>query len=133
MSIHAEIWKRIKKYDHIIITSHLRADGDCVGSAIGLREIIKATFPKKDVKAIHENIDYLSFLGKSDEATDEEREEIIDMYLDSLDIKRKNIEEEIKGDEELNIISERLRFTEALARGDIKLEKLDWLRKNNVK
>ena len=60
-----------------------------------------------------------------DEATDDERFEIINMYLDSLDIKRKTISEEIQEDPELNTISERLRFTEALARGDIKLEKLD--------
>ena len=60
-----------------------------------------------------------------DNATDEEKQEIIDMYLDSLDIKRSNVKEEIKNDPELNIISENLRFTEALARGDIKLEKLD--------
>lgn len=88
MSIHAEIWKRIKKYDHIIITSHLRADGDCVGSAIGLREIIKATFPKKDVKAIHENIDYLSFLGKSDEATDEEFKNALVISVDDANVSR---------------------------------------------
>lgn len=60
-----------------------------------------------------------------DDATDEERQEIIDMYLDSLDIKRANIEKEIQEDPELKIISDRLKFTEALARGDIKLEKLD--------
>lgn len=60
-----------------------------------------------------------------DEATDEERQEIVDMYLDSLDIKRKTIANEIKENPELNIVSERLRFTEALARGDIELEKLD--------
>lgn len=60
-----------------------------------------------------------------DEATDEERQEVIDMYLDSLDMKRKTLEKEIKDDPELNVISERLRFTEALARGDIELQQLD--------
>lgn len=60
-----------------------------------------------------------------DEASDEEKQEIIDMYLDSLDIKRTSVKEDIANDPELNLISERLRFTEALARGDIKLEKID--------
>lgn len=60
-----------------------------------------------------------------DEATEEEKQEIIDMYLDSLDIKRTSVKEDIANDPELNLISERLRFTEALARGDIKLEKID--------
>jgi peptide deformylase len=60
-----------------------------------------------------------------DDASDDEKQQIIDMYLDSLDIKRSSIHDEIKEDPELNRISENLRFTEALARGDIKLEKID--------
>ena len=60
-----------------------------------------------------------------DEATDEEKQEIVDMYLDSLDIKRQTVQEEIENNSELKIISDRLKFTEALARGDIQLEKTD--------
>ncbi len=60
-----------------------------------------------------------------DDATQEEREEIISMYLDSLDLRQKYLEETINSDEELKIVSDRLRFVEALARGDIKLEKQD--------
>lgn len=58
-------------------------------------------------------------------ATEEEQQQIIDMYLDSLDMKRNKLEDEIKNDPELNVISERLRFTEALASGKIKLEQID--------
>lgn len=58
-----------------------------------------------------------------DEATAEEREEIIDMYLDSLDLRQRYLEETINSDEELKLVSERLRFVEALARGDIEFEK----------
>lgn len=58
-----------------------------------------------------------------DEATAEEREEIIDMYLDSLDLRQKYLEETINSDEELKLVSDRLRFVEALARGDIEFEK----------
>ena len=60
-----------------------------------------------------------------DEASDDERQQIVDMYLDSLDIKRKTLEQDIENDSELSIISERLKFTEALARGDIHLESID--------
>ena len=67
----------------------------------------------------------IDHLDDFDEASDEEKQEIIDMYLDSLDIKRTSVKEDIANDPELNLISERLRFTEALARGDIKLEKID--------
>lgn len=60
-----------------------------------------------------------------DDATDEEKQEIIDMYLDSLDMRRDTIHKEIDDDPELHTVSERFRFVEALARGDIKLEQLD--------
>lgn len=57
-----------------------------------------------------------------DEATQEEREEIIEMYLDSLDLRQRYIEEAINADEELKIVSDRLRFVEALAKGEIAFE-----------
>ncbi len=60
-----------------------------------------------------------------DSATQEEREEIIDMYLDSLDLRQKYLEETINSDKELKIVSDRLKFIEALARGDIEFEKQD--------
>ena len=60
-----------------------------------------------------------------DDATQEEREEIISMYLDSLDLRQKYLEDTINSDEELKLVSDRLKFVEALARGDIKFEKQD--------
>lgn len=56
-----------------------------------------------------------------DEATEEERREVIEMYLDSLDLRQQYLDKIIEEDEELHIVSERLRFVEALARGDIEL------------
>ena len=60
-----------------------------------------------------------------DDASEEDRREIIDMYLDSLDLRQTYLEEEINSDDELKIVSERFRFIEALARGDIALEKME--------
>lgn len=60
-----------------------------------------------------------------DEASDEERSEIINMYLDSLDLRQKDLDAEIEADDELKIVSDRLRFVEALAKGDITLEALE--------
>ena len=88
MNIYKQIWKKIKQYDSIIVTTHLRADGDCVGSGIGLREIIKASFPNKKVKCIHENLDYLDYLGKGDEATDEEFKESLIISVDLGNVSR---------------------------------------------
>ena len=47
-----QIYKKIKKYDSIVIFGHVNPDGDCYGSQIGLKEAIKATFPKKKVYAV---------------------------------------------------------------------------------
>ena len=57
-----------------------------------------------------------------DDASQEEREEIIEMYLDSLDLRQKYLEEAINDNEELKIVSDRLRFVEALAKGEIAFE-----------
>ena len=56
-----------------------------------------------------------------DEATEEERREVIEMYLDSLDLRQQYLDKVIEEDEELHIVSERLRFVEALAKGEIEL------------
>lgn len=60
-----------------------------------------------------------------DEASDEDRSEIINMYLDSLDLRQKDLDAEIEADDELKVVSDRLRFVEALAKGDITLEALE--------
>lgn len=59
-----------------------------------------------------------------DNATEEERIEVIDMYIDSLDIKRNELQKDIEADEELFTVAEKLRFEEALVRGDITLEEI---------
>lgn len=58
-----------------------------------------------------------------DEATDEERLEIVNMYLDSLDIMLKDVKDDIENNEELKVISDRLNFTEAVVSGKVKLMK----------
>ena len=58
-----------------------------------------------------------------DEATEEERLEIVNMYLDSLDIMLKDVKEDIENNEELKVISDRLKFTEAVVSGKVKLMK----------
>ena len=91
MNIYRQIYKEIKKNDKIIIVTHLRADGDCIGSAIGLREIIKATFNnKKDVKASYEYVDYLSYLGKCDEIEDSEFDNALIISVDNANVDRAN-------------------------------------------
>ncbi len=66
------ILAKIKEYNHIIIFRHVRPDGDCVGASKGLKEILKATYPEKEVYIIDDQkTDYLSFLGDDDGEMDE--------------------------------------------------------------
>ena len=66
-----------------------------------------------------------------EEDTQDERNEIINMYLDSLDLRQKDLDTEIESDDELKVVSERLKFTEALAKGEITFDKLDELTNKN--
>ena len=44
-----DIFKLIKKYDTITIFGHINPDGDCYGSSLALRELLRLNFPKKKV------------------------------------------------------------------------------------
>lgn len=66
-----EIYNEIVKYNRIIIHGHKRPDGDCYGSQFGLKALIKATFPEKEVYVVGGLCEYCSFLGKMDEVKDE--------------------------------------------------------------
>jgi len=85
-----KIYKEIKKNNKILITTHLRADGDCVGSAIGLKEIIKAVYPNKTVKATYDNLSYLSYLPKADSITDDDYKTSLIISVDNASKSRAN-------------------------------------------
>ena len=71
MSIKEEIFEKIKAYDRILITRHQRPDGDAMGSTLGLRAILRASFPEKDIRSLSvDKADYTAFLG-ADDPTDE--------------------------------------------------------------
>lgn len=73
------IFNKIKQYDRIIITRHIRPDGDAIGSTKGLCRILRLTFPNKEIYLQTEDgSDYLAFLGKDDDAINPE------LYKDAL-------------------------------------------------
>lgn len=47
-----DIIKVIKKYDTITIFGHINPDGDCFGSGLALREVLRDNFPNKKVYAL---------------------------------------------------------------------------------
>ena len=74
-----KILQKIKEYDRIIISRHIRPDGDAVGSTKGLHRILKDTYPSKEIYLINEDYsDYVSFLGPEDSQIDD------DYYSDAL-------------------------------------------------
>lgn len=71
LQIKKEIFKKIEEYEKIIIVRHVSPDGDCIGSSLGLRDILKESYPNKSVYSFGKNkADYLDFMGKEDECTD---------------------------------------------------------------
>lgn len=60
------IFEKIKGYDKIIISRHIRPDGDSIGSTLGLARILMLTYPeKKIVLASEDASEYLAFLGNA--------------------------------------------------------------------
>lgn len=57
-----------------------------------------------------------------DNATDEERQEVVNAYLDSLDLRRRELNEEIENDEELKQASNAIKFVEKVQKGEIEIE-----------
>ena len=75
------ILDKIKEYDRIFLFRHIRSDGDCVGATKGLKALISATWPEKEVYLIdNDQAAYLAFLGPDDEPVEE------DMYRNALGI-----------------------------------------------
>lgn len=77
-----DVIKKIKEYNRIIIHGHQRPDGDCLGSQLGLKDIIKTTYPKKEVYVVGENSEYLSFLGGVDVIDDSMFEGALSIIVD---------------------------------------------------
>lgn len=65
------ILEKIKEYKSIIISRHVRPDGDAVGSTLGLARILRLTFPEKQVYVVNgDYAEYTAFLGNEDAQPD---------------------------------------------------------------
>ena len=72
-----KIYNKIKKYNRIVIARHVGADPDALGSTLGLKEIIKATFPEKEVYVVGYPASKFRYIGELDKFNEE-------YYNDSL-------------------------------------------------
>ena len=66
------ILQKIKEYDRIFLFRHVRNDGDCVGATKGMKALIQATWPEKEVYLIDtDTAAYLEFMGPEDAPVDQ--------------------------------------------------------------
>ena len=88
MNIYKAIYKKIKKYDTIVLARHIGADPDALGSTLGLKEAILYTFPEKKVYAVGMPATRHKYIGELDKFSDELYENSLLIVLDTPDKKR---------------------------------------------
>ena len=88
MNLYKRIYKEIKKYDTIVIARHIGADPDALGSQLGLKEIIKNKFPKKNVYAVGSPASKFKYIGSLDKFDEEMYNNSLLIVLDTPDRKR---------------------------------------------
>lgn len=83
-----QIVEEIKKWDKIIIHRHVRPDPDAIGSQTGLAELIKTSFPEKNVLTAGGNVGDLAFLAEPDILRKDDYEKALVIITDTADIAR---------------------------------------------
>lgn len=84
-----KILNKIKEYNRIIIHRHIRPDGDCMGSQMGLKYLLKNSFPEKEVYAVGDELpEYLKELGEVDIIPDEYYKEALVIVVDTANESR---------------------------------------------
>lgn len=82
------IIEKIKQYPTIIIHRHVRPDPDALGSQGGLKAIIQASFPEKQVYSVGEDDPEFDYLVKMDKVSDEDYEEALVIVCDTANTAR---------------------------------------------
>lgn len=88
MKIYNQIYKKIKKYQKIVIARHVGPDPDALGSSFGLKETILNTFPKKQVYVVGAPAMRHKYIGDVDRFTDDMYENSLLIVLDTPNLKR---------------------------------------------
>lgn len=57
-----------------------------------------------------------------DKLSDEEKQEVVNAYLDSLDLRNKELQQEIEGDKELKQINDAIKFMTSVYKGETQIE-----------
>ncbi|MDE6059300.1 MAG: bifunctional oligoribonuclease/PAP phosphatase NrnA [Clostridia bacterium] len=80
--IKKQILNKIESYQKIIVSRHVRPDGDAVGSTKGFVGILRATYPEKQVYLLNDDYsDHVAFLGGEDTLREDEVDKVYDGAL----------------------------------------------------
>ncbi len=88
MRIYRQIYRKIKKYNSIVIAHHIGPDPDALGSSFGLKNIIKKTFPNKRVYVVGSTASKFRYIGIPDKIDEKIIEKSLLIVVDTPDIKR---------------------------------------------
>ena len=87
-NIYKKIYRTIKKYNKIVIARHIGPDPDALGSSVGLKEIIKQTFPEKEVYVVGTPVNKFKYLGILDKFNESMYKNSLLIVTDTPDMKR---------------------------------------------
>lgn len=87
--MYKQIWDKIQQYDVITIYGHIIPDGDCYGSEIGLRNVIRENFPSKKVYALGSGLPkFFPLIGEMDKVEDEVIKSSLAIVVDTANMSR---------------------------------------------
>ncbi len=88
-AVKQEILETIERYPTIIVSRHIRPDGDAVGSTKGFVRVLRDTYPEKRVLLVDDDFsDYLAFCGGEDWAAEEDYRGALLIVIDTGTRKR---------------------------------------------
>ncbi|MEG0259146.1 MAG: bifunctional oligoribonuclease/PAP phosphatase NrnA [Lysinibacillus sp.] len=93
-----QIIDTIACFDTIIIHRHVRPDPDAYGSQLGLKELLAANYPDKNVYAVGEHEATLTFLAQPDEVADEVYNGALVIVTDTANTERIDDQRYTKGE-----------------------------------
>lgn len=82
------IFEEIKKYNTIIIHRHVRPDPDAYGSQGGLAEILKCSFPEKNIYTVGQEEPSLNYLRRLDTISDDTYKGALVIICDTANTER---------------------------------------------
>ena len=93
----------IKKAHSIVILRHELPDPDAIGSQVGLKELIHATYPDKELYLLGEMPESLSYIGKMDSVTQEQFDASLKIVIDCANTPRIDCPFEVNPSEVIKI------------------------------